>query len=596
MIYSCHMASKKGTPPLAVTHPALAKQANGWDPNEVTAGSGRKLSWKCLKGHIYLMAIYNRTGKPEESCPICSNHQVLVGYNDLATTHPEIAKEADGWDPTTVTAGSNKKLRWKCSNSHTYESTITSRTKTGNSCAICVNQRVLVGYNDLATTHPAVAIIADGWDPTTVVWGSNKKKQWKCVKGHSFEASINSITSRSAGCSVCAGKQILVGYNDLATTHPEIALEADGWDPRTVTAGSNSKQSWKCKKGHVYRVDPNHRVGQGGGCPFCSGRQVLAGFNDLATTHPEIALEADGWDPTIINAGSHKKLPWKCPAGHNYESVCYSRTMAGNSCPYCANLAILVGYNDLATTHPEIAKEADGWDPTTVVAGTGVKKDWKCKKGHQYKSSVHGRSGERATGCPYCANLAILVGYNDLATTHPEIAKEADGWDPTTVVAGTAQKRKWKCKNGHASFEQAITNRTGQGNGCPSCASSGFDPGKDAWLYFMRHEEFNYLQIGITNQPEVRLKTHERLGWELLEIRGPMDGHLCARWEKDILRMLRAKGANMGPSKAKIKVEIDNISKVVHTEMWSYGSFPVTSIIELMRHTEDYEENQGINS
>lgn len=457
------MASKKGTPPLAVTHPALAKQANGWDPNEVTAGSGRKLSWKCLKGHIYLMAIYNRTGKPEESCPICSNHQVLVGYNDLATTHPEIAKEADGWDPTTVTAGSNKKLRWKCSNSHTYESTITSRTKTGNSCAICVNQRVLVGYNDLATTHPAVAIIADGWDPTTVVWGSNKKKQWKCVKGHSFEASINSITSRSAGCSVCAGKQILVGYNDLATTHPEIALEADGWDPRTVTAGSNSKQSWKCKKGHVYRVDPNHRVGQGGGCPFCSGRQVLAGFNDLATTHPEIA-------------------------------------------------------------------------------------------------------------------------------------KEADGWDPTTVVAGTAQKRKWKCKNGHASFEQAITNRTGQGNGCPSCASSGFDPGKDAWLYFMRHEEFNYLQIGITNQPEVRLKTHERLGWELLEIRGPMDGHLCARWEKDILRMLRAKGANMGPSKAKIKVEIDNISKVVHTEMWSYGSFPVTSIIELMRHTEDYEENQGINS
>ena len=270
------MASKKGTQPLAVTHPALAKQADGWDPDKVTAGSGRKLSWKCLKGHIYLMAVYNRSGKPEESCPICSNHQVLVGYNDLATTHPDIAKEADGWDPTTVTAGSNKKLRWKCPNSHSYESTITSRTKTGNSCAICVNQRVLVGYNDLATTHPAIAINADGWDPTTVVWGSNKKKKWKCLKGHSFEASINSITSRSAGCSVCAGKQILVGYNDLATTHPDIAKEADGWDPTTVTAGSNTKQNWRCPEGHIYLVDPNHRVGQGGGVTIFPRRAVSA--------------------------------------------------------------------------------------------------------------------------------------------------------------------------------------------------------------------------------------------------------------------------------------------------------------------------------
>lgn len=29
-------------------------------------------------------------------------NKVLRGFNDLATTHPEIAKEADGWDPTTV--------------------------------------------------------------------------------------------------------------------------------------------------------------------------------------------------------------------------------------------------------------------------------------------------------------------------------------------------------------------------------------------------------------------------------------------------------------------------------------------------------------
>ena len=31
------------------------------------------------------------------------------GVNDLATLHPEVAAEADGWDPSTVTSGSNKK-------------------------------------------------------------------------------------------------------------------------------------------------------------------------------------------------------------------------------------------------------------------------------------------------------------------------------------------------------------------------------------------------------------------------------------------------------------------------------------------------------
>ena len=39
--------------------------------------------------------------------------RIIKGVNDLATTHPEIAKEAYGWDPRTVSAGSHKKLEWE---------------------------------------------------------------------------------------------------------------------------------------------------------------------------------------------------------------------------------------------------------------------------------------------------------------------------------------------------------------------------------------------------------------------------------------------------------------------------------------------------
>ena len=30
-----------------------------------------------------------------------------------------------------------------------------------------------------------------------------------------------------------------------------------------------------------------------------------------------------------------------------------------------------------------------------------------------------------------------------LSETHPELAKEADGWDPAIVNAGTKEKRNW---------------------------------------------------------------------------------------------------------------------------------------------------------
>ena len=54
------------------------------------------------------------------------------------------------------------------------------------------------------------------------------------------------------------------------------------------------------------------------------------------------------------------------------------------------------------------------------------------------------------------------------------------------------------------------------------------------------------LQVGITNVPDNRLSTHKRLGWEVLEIRGPMNGDLARQWETDILRMLRKKNAIVG--------------------------------------------------
>jgi hypothetical protein len=66
-----------------------------------------------------------------------------------------------------------------------------------------------------------------------------------------------------------------------------------------VRAHTHLKKSWKCPLGHIYTSRVQNRTQLGAGCPFCSGREALEGFNDLVTTAPEIAKEAYGWNPKM---------------------------------------------------------------------------------------------------------------------------------------------------------------------------------------------------------------------------------------------------------------------------------------------------------
>jgi hypothetical protein len=186
--------------------------------------------------------------------------------------------------------------------------------------------------------------------------------------------------------------------------------------------------------------------------------------------------------------------------------------------------------------------------------------------------------------CPFCTGRKVLKGFNDLRTTFPLLSNEADGWDPSSVSHGSDQKRKWRCEYGH-SWTAAISSRTSQFTGCPSCHSGGFDPNKPAYLYFLKHLDWEMLQIGITNNLFVRMKAHTRLGWEMVDQRGPMDGHLTQQWETAILRMLKSKGADL--SNEKIAGKFDGYS-----EAWSKSTFEVSSIKELMRLTEEFEEKK----
>ena len=104
---------------------------------------------------------------------------------------------------------------------------------------------------------------------------------------------------------------------------------------------------------------------------------------------------------------------------------------------------------------------------------------WRCVKGHSWQAAVKTRVA--GTGCPYCANRAVVPGENDLATTHPDLIRQ---WDterntltPNSLTAGTRKKVWWHCEKGHR--WQAMVASRARGAGCPVCAGKEIIAGEN---------------------------------------------------------------------------------------------------------------------
>ena len=95
------------------------------------------------------------------------------------------------------------------------------------------------------------------------------------------------------------------------------------------------------QKGHSYEANIPNRI-KGTGCPYCAGNKILVGYNDLATTHPEILEKWDyennekmGITPNNISKSYSKKVWWKCDKGHSYQREVYNQRKGYGKCPIC---------------------------------------------------------------------------------------------------------------------------------------------------------------------------------------------------------------------------------------------------------------------
>ena len=183
------------------------------------------------------------------------------------------------------------------------------------------------------------------------------------------------------------------------------ANAAIGRYPETTSRGVDRKLHWKCALGHKWEATPGNRW-QGQGCPFCAGKKVLAGFNDLQSQVPTLAEE---WHPTKnedllpteITCGSNKRVWWQCRACGNEWQTSVANRVRGTGCPACGKIKQgqtkvqkhVAENGSLAERFPKLLAE---WDydlndisPQNVSVHSHRRVRWKCENcNHTWGTTV----------------------------------------------------------------------------------------------------------------------------------------------------------------------------------------------------------------
>ncbi|MBQ7587510.1 MAG: zinc-ribbon domain-containing protein [Lachnospiraceae bacterium] len=185
-------------------------------PADYTLGSSKKVWWKGQCGHEWQAIVKNRVHG--SGCPYCTSIKLLKGFNDLESNAHGLAAEWSDRNgtlkPDMVMCKSNKSVWWKGGCGHEWKAKIADRYE-GHGCPYCAG-KILAGYNDLATTRPA---IMDEWsdrneiNPAEVSESSYAVVWWICRDcGYEWRARISTRCKGGNECPDCRKEISIQNY------------------------------------------------------------------------------------------------------------------------------------------------------------------------------------------------------------------------------------------------------------------------------------------------------------------------------------------------------------------------------------------------
>lgn len=485
---------------LHTENPELAKQ---WHPtkntpltaNDVSSGSGRKVWWLCSNGHEWKSVINSRNRGV--GCAYCAGQRPTSTRN-FATEYPALLKELD-WtknknlDPENITPRANQKVWWKCDKGHSWQATITNRTRKqyDNACPYCLNRK-LCDDNSLFHVRPD---IAQDWHPIKnkpltpkdVIAGGSKKVWWTCKHGHEWQTTVGIRVNAGTGCPKCSlqtsrieiavyseihalfsnvsWQEKIDGYEcDIFIKNKNIGIEIDGvyWHRRRPEAEIAKSKLFNEKGIQLFRLREQ-------GLSSLSERDITFKWSD--NTFPIISrLVQQILKYASLSEDERIKLR-SYVEGNSLVNEKFYRKIVSNLPAPPPGLS-------LADKMPEIAKEW-AYDLNSPLTPEHFRPSasknvwWRCNQGHEWNTSLNNRTNQK-TGCPYCPRTTSVKVTEDwnLAATNPELVSE---WHcqkngnllPKDVRPKSNTKVWWLCNQGHE--WQATPSGRSDGSGCPFC-------------------------------------------------------------------------------------------------------------------------------
>ena len=501
----------------------------GINPDNVQADSANVAWFRCMDNpeHIFKTKIKDMTDRRTGEncgCIFCGPH---ARRKFVPAVHPlsdEIKDIEDVWSPmnkngyTEYETDSIEKVRWicrKCGGSF-YESikeyVQTLKTCGKVACPYCSNSRPLVGYNTLETV----------FDDIESRWSEHNKRSyqectitslytatWICPKcGKEFDKNVAAYikgierNEKEALCPECAYADRIERKGSPGDKIENIDEVWDGSNEKNYNeypADSFDTVMWKCPDCggrfsmmiayYILQLDIG-RVP----CPYCSGKEPLAGFNTIETVLPYAAeVWSDENEKSYTNylPDSDEYAKWVCRKCHGtFKSPIdlYIRDAESgiNRCPYCLNLEPKAGFNTLEMYIDDIDEV---WSPKNMLSYThyifncDMSALFICKKCHgTYSYAVNRYVSERRKGletCPYCQNKSVLAGYNSLDTV---ITNIDDVWAASNKMSYSRFPvtsyilADWNCMKCGSVFKKKISkyiqNVKDEKENCPYCSGN----------------------------------------------------------------------------------------------------------------------------
>lgn len=484
-----------------------ANNKAGLDPNKLTEGSNKKVWWICLKNHNYKQSINRRTSRGY-SCPYCSGHKALSGYNDFATKYPAIAKE---WHPTKngnfkpsdFTYGSGKRVWWKCPVGHEYQATIRDRGIGKTNCPIC-NTRNETSFPEQTIFYYIKKVFPDAINKYDKIFKTSMELdiyipsrkfaiEYDGAHWHRTEDEHKREVKKYQFCkehniTLCRVKEHTTNHWENVADIVYYLKKIKGQD---FTELENTILSI------IKNITNSQNTSLKTDINIARDKTAIQNYlsrikNSLIELRPEVAkkwnYERNGnLKPNMFSVSSNEIVWWKCPdCGHEWKSSINGMTRDGRyGCAICAlkhrgktfTKGVVKKRGSLAENMPELAKE---WHPTKngtltandITAGRFKAIWWLCPKcGYEWQAPPNNR--KKGVGCPCCSGRVPKRGVNDLATVDPEIAKE---WNyeknapltPRDVLPGSGRKVWWKCHDCGYEWKVEVRRRVKERK-CPNC-------------------------------------------------------------------------------------------------------------------------------